>query len=119
MEQRRLYHAQKLPPERQEALQRLVDGGLLTWSTSLPPLDMWYVSYEFALVFKKNNGHCNIPSDYTVHHELSGTTIKLGEWMYSQLVLYCEGKLTADMHDKLRVIDLKYFVNFAYIAFSC
>jgi hypothetical protein len=104
MEQRRLYRAKKLLPERQEALQRLVDGGLLSWSIELTPLERWYISYDFALTYKMNYGNCNVPFDYEVVHDLSGATIKVGEWLSAQLLSFREGKLTTDMHDKIGVI---------------
>lgn len=59
-----------LRPEREAALQALVDAGLLAWN-ALQCRDNWTRNYNALLEYCKIHGHCNVPAKCVFECELS------------------------------------------------
>jgi hypothetical protein len=91
-----------LAPEREAALQELVDKGLLSWDPKQAYDGTWGTRYVLLHDFKNKHGHTNVPLNYKINK--NGVVVNLGEWVDIQRRLLREKKLQDDLHVKLEVL---------------
>lgn len=61
----------------------------------------WEEMFEYLLEFKKQNGHCNIPSRWPENHRLS-------RWVFTQREFWKNGKLGEDRINRLEAVGFEW-----------
>lgn len=91
--QRTAYWRGKLSPERIEGLESLV----FDWD---PDRERWDAGFGALVLFKKANGHCNVPQRYK-----TDDGFKLGGWASNQRTHYSSGSLSPERIERLENLD--------------
>jgi len=112
--QRTKHKAGRLPPDRLDRLQGLVDQGKLRWNvtemkTISPPDDnRWNFMCKLLSEYKESHGgDSNVPRSYSLTVS-NNTEIKLGRWLSTQRSYFRAGKLLKHRVDRLQeILDTK------------